>query len=44
MQAAFNQALEKQVRIVPAQAAEGIKSIVTNREDELGQLWRSTVP
>jgi len=43
MQAVFNQALERQVRIVPAQAVEGIESIVTNREDELGQLQQSTV-
>ena len=40
MQAALDQALEKQVLIVPVRAAEGIESIVANREDELGQLRR----
>jgi len=40
VEAALDQALEKQVLIVPVRAAEGIESIVTKREDELMQLRR----
>ena len=40
MQDALDQALEKQVLIVPVRAAEGIESIVAKRGDELGQLRR----
>ena len=38
LQATLNQALEKQVRIVPTRAAEGIEGIVAKREDEIEQL------
>jgi len=37
-QATLNQALEKQVLIVPTRAAEGIENIVAKRKDEIGQL------
>ncbi|KAI0256400.1 hypothetical protein BJV78DRAFT_1273232 [Lactifluus subvellereus] len=40
VQAALDEALEKQVLIVPMQAAEGIESIVVKREDEIRQLRR----
>jgi hypothetical protein len=40
MQAALDQALEKQVLIVPVRAAEGIEGIVAIREDEIRQLRR----
>jgi hypothetical protein len=39
LQATLNQALEKQVLIVPTRAAEGIERIVAKRKDEIGQLW-----
>lgn len=38
LQATLDQALEKQVLIVPTRAAEGIEGIVAKREDEIGQL------
>jgi len=38
MQAALDEALEKQVLIVPVRAAEGIEGIVTKRENEMRQL------
>ena len=37
-QVTLDQALEKQVLIVPTRAAEGIESIVEKRKDEIGQL------
>ncbi len=40
MQAALDQALEKQVLIVPVRAAEGIEGIVAKRRVEVGQLRR----
>jgi hypothetical protein len=40
MQAALDQALEKQVLIVPVRAAEGIEGIVAKRKDDIGQLRR----
>jgi len=40
VQAALDQALEKQVLIVPMQAAEGIEGIVVKRQDEIRQLRR----
>jgi len=40
LQAALDQALEKQVLIVPRRAAEGIEGIVAKRKDEIGQLRR----
>lgn len=39
LQATLNQALEKQVLIVPTRAAEGIERIVAKRKEEIGQLW-----
>jgi hypothetical protein len=38
LQAALDQALEKQVLIVPTRAADGIEGIVTKRKGEIGQL------
>jgi hypothetical protein len=38
LQATLDQALEKQVLIVPTRAAEGIKAIVAKRKDEIGHL------
>jgi hypothetical protein len=38
LQATLNQALEKQVLIVPTRAADGIEDIVAKRKDEIGQL------
>ncbi|KAI0279483.1 hypothetical protein BGY98DRAFT_1185979 [Russula aff. rugulosa BPL654] len=38
VEATLNQALEKQVLIVPTQAADGIEDIVAKRKDEIGQL------
>ena len=38
LQITLDQALEKQVLIVPTRAAEGIKSLVAKRRDEIGQL------
>jgi hypothetical protein len=38
LQATLDQALEKQVLIVPTRAAEGIEGIVAKRKDEIGQL------
>ena len=40
LQTALDQALEKQVLIVPVRAAEGIEGIVAKREGERGQLRR----
>jgi hypothetical protein len=40
MQAALDDALEKQVLIVPVRAADGIEDIVARRENEIGQLRR----
>jgi hypothetical protein len=40
LQAALDQALEKQVLIVPVRAAEGIEGIVAKRKDEIEQLKR----
>jgi hypothetical protein len=39
LQTTLNQALEKQVLVVPTRAAEGIERIVAKRKDEIGQLW-----
>jgi hypothetical protein len=38
LQATLDQALEKQVLIVPTRAAEGIEGIVTKRKDEIERL------
>ena len=38
LQAALDQALEKQVLIVPTQAADGIEGIVAKRKHEIEQL------
>ena len=38
LQATLDQALEKQVLIVPTRAAEGIEGIVAKRKDEIEQL------
>jgi hypothetical protein len=38
LQATLDQALEKQVLIVPTRAAEGIEDIVAKRKDEIEQL------
>ena len=38
LQVTLEQALEKQVLIVPMRAAEGIESIVAKRRDEMEQL------
>ncbi|KAF8499617.1 hypothetical protein F5888DRAFT_1802113 [Russula emetica] len=38
VEATLDQALEKQVLIVPTRAAEGIEGIVAKRKDEIGQL------
>jgi len=38
VEATLEQALEKQVLIVPTRAAEGIESIVAKRKDEMEQL------
>ena len=38
LQATLNQALEKQVLIVPTRAADGIEDIVAKCKDEIGQL------
>ena len=40
LQAALDEALEKQVLIVPVRAAEGTEGIVEKREDEIEQLRR----
>ena len=41
LQATLNKALEKQVLIVPTQAADGIEGIAAKHKDEIGhRVWK----